>query len=85
MKSLPVPLDDDLDAALGVISAEQGRGKADLVIDIVRRYIETERLRRTLADPALIALYEQLATGDKALAEEGLAEYQQMLAAADQP
>src|SRR5207244_859574 len=81
MKSLPVPLDDDLDAALEAVSAEQGRGKADLVVDIVRRYIETDRLRRTLEDPALVALYQQLAPEDKALAEEGLADYQRMLAA----
>jgi len=84
MKSLPVPLDDELDAALEAVSAEQGRGKADLVVDIVRRYIETDRLRRTLEDPALVALYQRLAPEDQALAEEGLTEYQQMLAAADQ-
>jgi len=70
---------------LEVVSAEQSRGKADLVVDIVRRYIETDRLRRTLEDPALAALYQLLALEDQVLAEEGLAHYQQMLAAADQP
>jgi plasmid stability protein len=84
MGSVPVVLDDELDAALEAVSAEQGRSKADLVSDILRRYVETERLTRSLQDPELVGLYQQLAAEDQALAEEGLTEYQQSLAAADQ-
>ena len=75
MKTLPVNLDDELDTALDAVSREQGVGKAELVVDIVRKYVEAERLKSTLQDPALIALYEQLAAEDVALAEEGMADY----------
>lgn len=85
MKVLPLNMDDELDAALDAVSREQGTGKAELVIDIVRRYVAAERLKSTLQDPALVALYEQLAAEDLGLAEEGLADYAKMLQAADQP
>jgi metal-responsive CopG/Arc/MetJ family transcriptional regulator len=67
MKTLPVNLDDDLDTALDAVSREQGAGKAELVIDIVRKYVEAEQLKRSLMDPALAALYEQLVAEDRAL------------------
>jgi metal-responsive CopG/Arc/MetJ family transcriptional regulator len=82
MKTLPVNMDDELDAALDMVCAEQGLKKADLVVDIVRKYVETERLKRALQDPSLAALYEQLADEDVSLAEEGMADYQQILEAA---
>jgi metal-responsive CopG/Arc/MetJ family transcriptional regulator len=85
MKTLPVNLDDDLDTALDAVSREQGMGKAELVIDILRRYVETEQLKRSLEDPTLIALYEQLAAEDMALAEQGIGDYSRVLHAADQP
>jgi hypothetical protein len=84
MKPLPVKLDDELDAALEAVCVEQGRTKVDLVTDILRQYVETERLRRTLQDPTLVALYQQLEAEDAALAEQGIPEYRQMLEAADQ-
>jgi hypothetical protein len=85
MKTLPVKIDDELDAALEAVCAEQGLKKADLVIDIVRKYVETERLKRLLQDLSLVALYQQLADEDVSLAEEGLAEYPPILAASDEP
>jgi hypothetical protein len=85
MKTLPLDLDDALDAALDAVSLEQGRGKADLVLDLVRKYVEAEQLKRTLQDPALIALYDQLAVEDIALAEQGLGDYSRGLRSADQP
>jgi hypothetical protein len=85
MTTLPVVLDDELDAALEAACARQGLSKADLVTNIVRRYVETERLKRTSDDPDLEALYQQLAAEDVALAEEGLAAYRDMLDQADQP
>lgn len=83
MKTFPLRLDDELDAALEVVCKGLGRDKADVVTDIVRKYVETERLKHALRDPALAALYEQLAAEDVALAEEGMAEYQGMLETTD--
>ena len=84
MKSVPVRLDDDLDAALEAVCAQQGRSKTDLVGEILRKYLETERLRRELQDPDLVTLYRQLEGEDAAIADQGIAEYQEMLKAADQ-
>ena len=84
MKSLPLDLDDELDAALDAVSLEQGRAKVELVLDLVRKYVEAEKLKRTLQDPALIALYNELAAEDIALAEQGLADYSRGLQSADQ-
>jgi len=84
MKTISLRLDDELDAALEAVCKEQGRDKADVVTDIVRKYVEIEKLKRTLQDPALAELYQQLAVEDVALAEEGMAEYQRMLEATDQ-
>ena len=83
MKTLPLTIDDDLDAALEAACAEQGRDKSEVVAEILRKYVETERLKRSLQDPGLSALYEQLAAEDSALAEQGMADYQDMLEAAD--
>lgn len=83
MKTLPLLLDDDLDAALNVVSAGKGRSKADLAADVLRSYVQKEKLRQTLQDPVLIALYQELADEDVQMSEEGMAEYQQMLEEAD--
>lgn len=85
MKTLSLRLDDELDAALEAVCAEQGRDKAEVVTEVVRKYVETERLKRTLQDPSLAELYQQLAGEDVALAEEGMADYHQMLEEADHP
>jgi hypothetical protein len=76
-------LEDDVDAALEAMCMEQGRDKADVVSEVVRRYVETARLQRALDDPALAGLYRELATDDVALAEEGMAEYRRLLKTAD--
>ena len=83
MKILPLRLDDELDTALEVVCRGLGRDKADVVTDVVRHYVETERLRSALQDPELVALYEQVAVADVALAEEGMADYQRILKATD--
>jgi predicted transcriptional regulator len=77
MKTLPLKLDDDLDAALGAISAQQGQTKDELVTRLLRKYVETEELKRALQDP-------ELAAEDLALAEQGMAEYQRIRGAAEQ-
>jgi len=83
MKTLRVQLADELDAALEAVCKDQGRDKAEVVMDIVRKHVEAEQLRRTLQNPALAELYQQLAAEDVALAEEGMAEYQQLVKEAD--
>ena len=45
--------------------------------------VDAQRLHARLRDPALIRLYRQLVDDDVALAEEGLAEYQRRMKAAD--
>jgi hypothetical protein len=83
MKTIWLDLDDEVDAALEAVCAERGRDKADVVREVVRKYVEVERLKRSLQDPLLAELYEQLAAEDVALAEEGMASYRQMLEEAD--
>lgn len=50
MRTLAVPVEDDLDDALDVISTRTGRDKLDLVGDLVRRYVQVETRFRQLAD-----------------------------------
>lgn len=83
MKSLSVLVDDQLDAALESVSADKGRAKADLVIQVLRRYVQTERLRQSLEAPELAALYQELEAEDVQLAEDGMEEYRRLLAEAD--
>ena len=83
MKTISLNLDDELDSTLEMISSEQGRNKAEVVVDVVRKYLETEKLKRSLQDPKLIELYQQLIFEDRELAEEGLEEYDNLLSEAD--
>lgn len=83
MKTLPVTLEGDVNAALEDVSLRHGHPKTDMAADILRKYVQTERLRQSLQDPALIALYQELAAEDTALAEAGMADYQQGLEQAD--
>jgi hypothetical protein len=85
VKVLPVNLDDELAAVLAAVCAARGLDETTLASDVLRKFLQAEQLKRSLDDPALAALYEQLAAEDVALAEEGVAEYHQTLAAIDQP
>lgn len=78
-----IELDDALGAALDAVCAEQGRDRAQVVNEILTRYLETQGQRRVLVDPSQVELYRELAAADVALAEEGLADYQRMLQATD--
>jgi predicted transcriptional regulator len=78
-------LDDDVNAELEALCAAEGRDKDDVVGEVVRKYVETVRLRRALEDPALSELYQELADEDSALAEENIAEYGRLLKSADDP
>ena len=83
MKAISLKLDDDVDAELEALCAAEGRDKSDVVTEVVRKYVETVRLRRALEDPALTRLYEELADDDAALADENIAEYGRLLKSAD--
>lgn len=87
MVTLPLLLDEDLDATLETLSSQQGRNKADIAVEALRKFLltnqQTEQRRRALQDPTLIALYQQLAEEDVALAEAGLADYVQGLEETD--
>ena len=83
MRTLTLVVDDDLDTALEAASAKQGRDKADIAVELLRKSIEAERMKASLQDPALVTLYEKLADEDIKLAEAGMADYQQQLDEAD--
>ena len=83
MKSISLHLEDDLDAALTRLCAEQGREKAHVIADVLRKHVQAEGLKASLANPELALLYSELATEDVALADEGLPEYRQGLDQAD--
>lgn len=77
-------IDEALDAELERVSLRKGRAKADVVADVLRQYVQAEQRRQDPLDPALIALYSQLADEDVALAEAGMEDYVRQLAEADQ-
>ena len=83
MRTLTLVVDDDLDTALEAASAKQGRDKADIALELLRKSMEAERLKAALLDPSLVKLYEKLADEDVALAEAGMADYQKQLGEAD--
>lgn len=85
MTTVVLNLDDELDAAVEALSTEQGCDKAILLTDIVRRYVQNERLRQELRDPELAKLYQELEAEDRALAEQGMGDYKRMLDEADRP
>ena len=63
MKAISLKLDDDVDAELEALCVAEGRDKGDVVTEVVRKYVETARLRRALQDPTLTRLYGAIATG----------------------
>jgi len=84
MKNLTVSLDDDLDTALGALCAEEGRQRGEFESDVLRRFVERERLAREVQDPAWQAAYRELEQEDIAMSEEGMADYAEGLRQADQ-
>jgi hypothetical protein len=84
MRTLSLPLDPTLDAALEELCARKGQDKASLVADLIRRYVQKEQLQDAVQDPALGQLYQELAVEDVALAEAGMEEVDQMLREADE-
>jgi len=83
-KTVTIVLDDELDAALEEICLEQGRTKGDLIVELLRKFVEDERLRLDLNSSELAELYQALVNEDVTLAEEGMADYQRMLKETDE-
>jgi antitoxin component of RelBE/YafQ-DinJ toxin-antitoxin module len=83
-KTVMIVLDDELDAALEEICLEQGRTKGDLIVELLRKFVEDERLRFELNSSELTELYQALVNEDVTLAEEGMADYQRMLKETDE-
>jgi len=84
MKNLTVTLDDELDIALEALCTEEGRKRGEFESDVLRRFVERERLAREVQDPAWQAAYRELEQEDIAMAEEGMADYAEGLRQADQ-
>ncbi len=85
MKVLPIQIEDDLDRDLAILPSQRGWEKSALVSDILRRFVDSEPLKRALDDPAPKALYAELEDEDVLLAEEGMGGYARLLREADQP
>jgi predicted transcriptional regulator len=83
-KTVMIVLDDELDAALEEICLEQGRTKGDLIVELLRKFVEDERLRLDLNSSELAELYQALVKEDVALAEEGMLDYHRMLKETDE-
>ena len=83
MATISLSVDEDLNAALESLCAARGLDKASVVTDLVRRFVDRDRLDRALRDPSLTALYRELEAEDVALAEEGLDGYRRLLTEAD--
>lgn len=83
MRTLTLVVDDDLDTALEAASAKQGRDKADIAVELLRKSMDVEQMKASLQDPVLVKLYQKLADEDVELAEAGMADYQKQLDEAD--
>jgi hypothetical protein len=83
MKVITFSLDDELNATLEELCALRRLEKQQVIADVLRKYLATERLSVSLRDPALVSEYQELVPEDVALAEEGMAEYQKMMRKAD--
>ena len=83
MKTVYIDLDDELDTALETICSEAGFSKVEILLNVVRKFVEAENLKKTLQDRELQELYKSLMNEDVMLAEEGIGEYTEMLREAD--
>lgn len=84
MKTIAIQMDEELNAALEQICSQRKLDKSRMVADILRRYVETERLAGSLRDPALMRAYQELSAEDVNLAEQGMKEFHRILEEADQ-
>jgi predicted transcriptional regulator len=79
MSTFTIRLDDGLAAELTQLCRSQQRDRDTLLTDLVRKYVEAEKLRKALTDSSLAAEYANLADEDVALAEQGMDEYEKNL------
>ncbi len=78
-------IEDALNAELERVAAQKGRANSDVAAEALRQYVQTERRKEQAVNPALIALYSQLADEDVALAEAGMEDYHWRLIADSAP
>jgi len=83
MKAVTIHIEEELFNTLEEICDWKGQNESQVFIDALRKYVEAERLKRSLEETALIKLYEELAAEDIELAEQGITDYQKMLREAD--
>ncbi len=83
MTTLYLKLDDELSAALDQVCAGQDRDKESLATQLLRQYVNMEQLKRTLLDPNLAELYQELQEEDQDLANQGMDDYDRLLNEAD--
>ncbi len=76
-------IDETLNEQLELVSNRKGRAKSEVVVEVLLHYVQAEQLKHQLQEPALIALYKQLADEDVALAEEGMDDYNRQFEQAD--
>lgn len=84
MKTIAIQMDEELNAALEQICSRRKLDKSRMVADILRKYVETERLVGSLRDPALMRAYQELSAEDVNIAEQGMKEFHRILEEADQ-
>ncbi len=83
MRALAVQLDDGIATALEKLAGDRGCAPADIAANALRRIVEQEQLRQFMQDPCNEQLIRELDEENVALAEEGMAEYAEMLRKAD--
>ena len=84
MRTLAVELEDGIATALDKLAKGRGCAPAEIAADAVRRIVEQEQLRDFMQNPSNQQLIRELDEENVAMAEEGMAEYAEILRKADE-
>ena len=84
MPTLSLTLDQQVIEALNTVAKTRGRDSTELAADAVRRFVEQAQLRQFMQDPANAELLRELDEENIVMAEEGMAEYAEILRQADE-
>ncbi len=85
MVPISIELDDESHALLLAVCAKQGRDPADLLGDLLRRYLAATQGQQGRPGAAVAPLDPDLAAEAAALAEAGMGDYHDLLRRADEP
>ena len=85
MTTIALELDEPLASQFSRACREEGHGEGEVATALLRRYLNVAQLRQGLTEHRLAALYESLAAEDVALAEAGMADFQNGLRGNDEP